>query len=99
MHWWKRDGNSSLIAACVAEIGVVFCGIVLVDGMIGARPTWNTYWTWDARLTTALILFLVFAGYLSLRGFIDPGEVQASLAVVIAIMGFLDIPLIHLSGN
>ncbi len=97
LYLWKREEKFDVIAACVTEIGVVFCGIVLIDGALWAKPTWNTYWTWDARLTTTLILFLVYAGYLLLRRFIDPGETQARLAAVVAIIGFLDVPLIHLS--
>lgn len=97
LYLWKRNETFDRIAHSSVEIGVVFCGLALITGSIWAKPTWNTYWTWDARLTTTLILFLIFAGYLLLRRFSGYGEQQARVSAVIAIIGFLDIPLIHLS--
>lgn len=97
VYLWKRVEIADIIALCSVEIGIIFCGITLVTGSIWAKPTWNTYWTWDARLTTTLILFLIFVGYLLLRKFTDYGDQQARLSAVIAIIGFLDIPLIHFS--
>ena len=97
LYLWKRKEQYDIVALCSVEIGVVFCALALITGSIWAKPTWNTYWTWDARLTTTLILFLIFAGYLLLRRFSEYGEQQARLASVVAIIGFLDIPLIHLS--
>ena len=94
---WKRSERLDIIAHSSAEIGVVFCGLALLTGSIWARPTWNTYWTWDARLTTTLILFLIFVGYLLLRKLTDAGERQARISAVVAIIGFLDVPLIHMS--
>lgn len=96
-YLWKRTENYDIIACCSAEIGVLFCGISLLSGSIWGKPTWNTYWTWDARLTTTLILFLIFVGYLLLRKFIDYGEQQARLSAIVAIIGTLDIPIIHQS--
>jgi heme exporter protein C len=80
-------------------VGVLFCGVALASGSIWGRPTWGTYWIWDARLTTTLLLFLIFVGYGLLRRFGGAGEQTARLAAVIGIIGFLDIPLIHLSVN
>lgn len=97
LYLWKRLERFDVIAACSVEIGVMFCGFALLTGSLWARPTWNTYWTWDARLTTTLILFLIFVGYLLLRKLTDFGEQQARLSAVVAIIGFLDIPLIHMS--
>ncbi len=97
LYLWKRKEQFDIVALCSVEIGVIFCGLALITGSIWAKPTWNTYWTWDARLTTTLILFLIFAGYLLLRRFSEYGEQQARLAAVVAVIGFLDIPLIHLS--
>ncbi|OGH03224.1 MAG: cytochrome C assembly protein [Candidatus Lambdaproteobacteria bacterium RIFOXYD1_FULL_56_27] len=94
-YLWKRTEGYDVVALCSAEIGVIFCGITLVTGAIWGKPTWNTYWTWDARLTTTLILFLIFVGYLLLRRFVEFSEQQARFAAIIAIIGFLDIPLIH----
>ena len=96
-YLWKRTPGFDRVAGAAAEIGVVFCGVGILTGAIWGRPTWGTYWVWDARLTTTLLLFMIFIGYVILRAFADPGEKQARLAAVIGIVGFLDIPLIHLS--
>ena len=96
-YLWKRTDTFDRVAKCSAEIGVLFCGLGLLTGSIWGRPTWGTYWVWDARLTTTLILLLIFAGYVLLRAFAHPGEQQARLASVLGIVGFLDIPLIHVS--
>ena len=97
LYLWRRSELFDVIALSSVEIGVIFCGLALLTGSIWAKPTWNTYWTWDARLTTTLILFLIFSGYLLLRRFSEFGEQQARISAVVAIIGFLDIPLIHLS--
>jgi len=96
-YLWKREEKFDILGYAAAEIGVIFCAIGLITGSIWGKPTWNTYWTWDARLTTTLILFLIFVGYLLLRKFVDPGEQQARYAAVVGIIGFLDVPLIHQS--
>ncbi len=96
-YLWKRKEGFDILACCTVEIGVVLCGIGLVTGSIWGKPTWNTYWSWDARVTTTLILFLIFVGYILLRRFTNHGDQQARLSAVIAIVGFLDIPLIHMS--
>ena len=96
-YLWKRTEGFDQVAKSSAEIGVLFCGLGLITGAIWGRPTWGTYWVWDARLTTTLLLFLIYVGYVLLRAFAQPGERQARLAAVIGIIGFLDIPLIHVS--
>lgn len=96
-YLWKRSEGFDRVARAGGEIGLIFCGLAIITGAIWGRPTWGTYWVWDARLTTTLLLFMIFAGYVVLRAFTDPGEKQARLAAVIGVIGFLDIPLIHLS--
>lgn len=97
-YLWKRTEIFDRAAKCSAEVGVVFAGLILVTGSIWGRPTWGAYWVWwDVRLITSLMLFLLFLGYILLRAFADPGEKQARLAAVVGIIGFLDIPLIHVS--
>ena len=96
-YLWKRKEILDVIAFSAMELGAVFCGLALTTGAIWGKPTWNTYWTWDARLTLTLVLFLIFSGYLLLRKFTDHGEQQARICAIIAIIGTLDIPLIHLS--
>jgi heme exporter protein C len=97
VYLWKRNEKFDIVAYSSAEIGLLFCGITLMSGSIWGKPTWNTYWTWDARLTTTLILFIIYAGYILLRKFTEYGEQQARFAAVIGIIGFIDVPLIHQS--
>lgn len=96
-YLWKRDIFFDQVAKSSAEIGLIFCGLVLLTGAIWGKPTWGTYWVWDARLTTTLLLFLIFAGYFLLRAFTQEREREARLASVLGIIGFLDIPIIHKS--
>ena len=79
-----------------AEVGVVFCTVVLVTGPIWARPVWGIWWTWDVRLTSTLVLWLIYVSYLLLRRFSDSAQAPA-LAAALAIFGALDIPLVYFS--
>jgi heme exporter protein C len=86
-----------LLAHSAAEIGVVFCTIVLITGPIWARPVWGTWWQWDARLTSTLVLWLTYVGYLFLRGLTADPERTGRLAAVVGIIGFIDVPVVHFS--
>lgn len=86
-----------LVAHSAAELGVVFSTLVLVTGPIWARPVWGTWWQWDARLTSALVMWLTYAGYLLLRGLADDGPRIARNAAVIGIAGFINVPFVHFS--
>jgi heme exporter protein C len=97
LYLWKRDRSWDLLALSAAEVGVIFCTAVLLSGPFWGKPIWGTWWTWDSRLTTTLILWLIFVGYLLLRPFVGEGERGARFAAVVGIVGFLDIPFIHLS--
>lgn len=92
----RRRAAADRVAAVSAEVGEVFLTLVLLTGPIWGKPVWGAWWTWDARLTTALILWFIFAGYLMLRAWAGPAAPRA--AAVVAIVGFLDIPLIHWSA-
>ncbi|MFQ5450192.1 MAG: cytochrome c biogenesis protein [Nitrospinaceae bacterium] len=94
---WKREREWDIYAHASAEIGVMFCSLVLITGPIWARPIWGAWWVWDARLTSTLILWLIYVAYLMLRGQTEPGSMRARYAAVLGIVGFLDIPLIHFS--
>ncbi len=96
-YLWKRELMFDQIAKASAEVGQVFCVLVLITGAIWGRTTWGTYWVWDARLTTTLLLFLIFMGYFLLRLSVNDRDKEARLASVIGIIGFLDIPIIHKS--
>jgi heme exporter protein C len=85
------------LAAASAESGVLFTGLTLASGSIWGKPTWGTWWTWDARLTTTAILFVIYLGYLLLRAMADDPERGAKYAAVVGIIGFLDIPIVHFS--
>jgi heme exporter protein C len=84
-------------AAGAAEVGTVFTALTLVSGAIWGKPTWGTWWTWDARLTLTAILFTVYVGYLLLRAVIEERERRARLAAVMGIIGALNMPLVHFS--
>src|SRR6202051_1752587 len=92
----KRRPTADIIALVSAEVGVVFCTVVLVTGPIWARPVWGIWWTWDLRLTTTLVLWLIYVSYLVLRRFSDSSQ-TAKLAAVLAIFGALDVPLVYFS--
>ncbi|MDC0230198.1 heme ABC transporter permease CcmC [Deltaproteobacteria bacterium] len=96
-YLWKRDLMFDLIAKVSAEVGLIFCALLLVTGAIWGRPTWGTFWVWDARLTTTLLLFLIFMGYFLLRMSVNDRDKEARLASVLGIIGCLDIPIIHKS--
>src|SRR5690348_9709950 len=85
------------VARAGAIVGVVFTTVTLVMGMLWAKPIWNTYWTWDARLTSTLVLWIIYAGYLLVRRMADPGRQAARLAAVVGIFGFIDVPIVHFS--
>jgi len=85
------------VAHAAAELGVLFCGIVLFTGPIWARPVWGTWWTWEARLTTTLVLEMVYVAYLVLRSQAENRDQAARLAAVVGIVGFLDVPIIYYS--
>ena len=92
----RRPGWDRL-AASAAEIGVLFTAITIVSGSIWGKPTWGTWWTWDARLTSTAILFVIYLGYLLLRSVVDDPERAATYAAVLGIVGALDVPIIHFS--
>jgi heme exporter protein C len=94
---WKKEREWDIYAHASAEIGVIFCSLVLITGPIWAKPIWGTWWVWDARLTSTLILWLIYIAYLMLRAQTDAGSMRARYAAVLGIVGFLNIPFIHFS--
>src|SRR5437762_9714541 len=93
----KETPEADRVARAGAVVGVVFTTVTLVMGMLWAKPIWNTYWTWDARLTSTLVLWIIYAGYLLVRRMADPGRQAARLAAVVGIFGFIDVPVVHFS--
>lgn len=88
-----------LLARSAAELGVIFTTLVLITGPIWARPVWGTWWQWDARLTSTLVLWLAYVGYLFLRGLATDPARGGRLAAVVGIVGFVDVPIVHFSVN
>ncbi len=96
-YLWQGNRFSDLLAQAAAEIGMVFCTIVLITGSIWARPIWGVWWTWDPRLTMVVVLWAIYAAYLLLRHLAGDTEQIARYAAVLGIVGVLDIPLLHIS--
>jgi heme exporter protein C len=86
------------LALSGAEVGVVFCTVVLITGPIWGRRAWGIWWTWDARLTTTLVLWLIYVSYLLLRRFAAGPQVQ-TLAAVLGIFGAMDVPIVYMSNR
>jgi heme exporter protein C len=97
LYLWKREKRDDILAHAAAELGVLFTALTIIEGSIWGRPTWGVWWTWDARLTLTAILLLIYVGYLMLRSLIEDENRAALAAAVLGIIGFLDIPLIHMS--
>jgi heme exporter protein C len=93
----KGSFAADALAEAAAEVGVLFATLLLITGSLWGRPTWGVYWTWDPRLTTAAIMWLAFTGYLALRRFVDVPEKRATWASVVAIIIFVDIPIVWFS--
>ncbi len=96
-YLWSKREEDDLISAAAAEVATTFAGLTLVLGMIWARPTWGVWWTWDARLTSMLVLFLILAGYLSLRAFIDDREQRAQWSAAVGVLGAINVPIVYMS--
>lgn len=97
LYLWLRDPRLDRFADSCAAVGLVFSLVMLTTGPLWARPVWNTWWTWDARLTFTLILFFLFLGYRALRGALqDPGE-RARFSAVLGILGMVLVPFVHLT--
>ena len=97
MYLIKRTPKWDAVAHASAEVGVVFVTLALITGIIWARPIWNTWWTWEPRLTTTLILWLIYVAYLMVRSYAPTPSKGALYAAVIGIVGFVDVPIVYYS--
>jgi heme exporter protein C len=93
---WAQASDAWALAG--AEVGVVFCTVVLITGPLWGRRAWGIWWTWDARLTTTLVLWLIYVSYLLLRRFAAGPQMQ-TLAAVLGIFGALDVPIVYMSNR
>jgi len=100
LYWRKRDPLKALtadaMAIAAAEVSVVYSSICLITGSIWGRAAWGIWWTWDERLTSELLLFLLYVSYLMLRRFSSTGQAQ-TLAAVISIFAAIDVPIVWMS--
>ena len=98
-YLWRRNPAADRLCAAAAETGVLLSGLALVTGMLWARRSWGVWWTWDPRLTTTLIMWFIYAGYLVLRGLDLPQHRRNVVCAVVGIVAFLDVPLVFLSAR
>ncbi|HTY19468.1 MAG TPA: cytochrome c biogenesis protein [Myxococcota bacterium] len=99
LYLWRGDEAFDRLARSAAEVGVLFCTLVVVTGPIWARGTWGRWWSWDPRLTVTLLLWFVYLAYLLLRSFTEGGERAARFAAVYGIAGLAVIPLNYFAIN
>ena len=97
IYLWKGEKKWDVAEFAAIEISFVFFLIAIIAGSIWARPAWNTWWTWDPRLTTAAIVELIYAAYLLLRRGVDDPDRRARFSAVYAILGFISVPLTFIS--
>jgi heme exporter protein C len=97
LYLWRESLVADRLARAGALVGVVFTTVTLVMGMMWAKPTWGAFWAWDARLTSTLVLWIIYAGYLLVRRMAEPGRQAARFAAVVGIFGFIDVPIVYFS--
>ncbi len=98
-YLWKKNEKWDRLAVSAAEVGVVYGALMLLSGMIWARPVWAVWWTGEAKLTTALILFFIYVAYLMFRAYFPPGTQRQRLSAIIGLIGAIDTPIIYFAAN
>ncbi len=99
MYLWRRSEWWDRLARSSAEIGLLFTTIMLVTGSIWGRAVWGTWWSWDPKLTTSLILWFIYLGYLMLRAYAPTREQGARYGAVVGIVGFVDVPIVYMAAT
>jgi heme exporter protein C len=98
-YLWRRSAKADALAVTTAEVGVVFCSVVLITGPIWARYAWGTWWSpWDMRLNTTLMLWLLYVSYLIMRRSSTAGSTSV-LAAALAVFSFLDVPIVYMANR
>ena len=97
LYLCKRARKYDISASCAAEIGLLFCVLVLLSGPLWAKPIWNAWWVWDAQLTLVVVMFLLFVSYMMLKNYSEDSIQSARFRAVLGIIGFMNAPLIHFS--
>jgi heme exporter protein C len=98
-YLWKKDERWDWLARASAEVGVVFLTLAIILGSIWGKTIWGTWWTWDPKLTTTLILWFIYIGYLMLLSYMGRTPTAARSAAVLAIIGVVDVPIIYEAVN
>ncbi len=97
LYLWKRDAKWDIFARASAEVGVIFTTLVLITGPIWAKAVWGVWWTWDARLTATLVLWIIYIAYMLVRRYTSEEARGARFAAVLGIVGFIDVPIVFLA--
>jgi heme exporter protein C len=97
LYVWKRQPQYDFLGVAGAEVGLVLTTVVLITGPIWAHPVWGIWWTWDARLTSTFVLWLLYVSYLLLRSLIEEADRRALLSAIFGIFAFIDVPLVFFS--
>ena len=98
LHLITRNDRWDAIAYSAAEIGLIFGTLMLVSGALWAKPAWGVWWQWDPKLTTALILWFIYVGYLMVRAYAPSGSQGRRYASVVALIGAIDAPIIYMAS-
>ncbi len=93
----RRSSRMDSLAHGAGEVGFVFCSLVLITGPLWAKPVWGIWWPWDARITSTFVLWLLYASYVVVRHFFEESGRSATLAAVVGIIGFIDVPVVYFS--
>jgi heme exporter protein C len=94
LYVWRRAPKWDWLGVSGAEVGLAFTTVVLITGPIWAHPVWGIWWTWDARLTSTFVLWLLYVSYLLLRTLVEEPDRRALLSALFGIFAFLDVPLV-----
>jgi heme exporter protein C len=94
LYVWRREERWDSLGISSAEVGLAFITVVLITGPIWAKPAWGIYWTWDARLTSTFVLWLLYISYLLLRSLIEEPDRRALLSALFGIFAFIDVPIV-----
>jgi len=92
-----RHALADVAARAAAPIGATFAGICLITGSLWGAPTWGTWWEWDGRMTSMLVLFVIYLGYLALWASIEDEEKAARMAAILCLVGLINLPIVHFS--